>query len=194
MNARARTVSNAAAGSLPPGFYHVAIDCPGYGRSPGDRQIVRSYPGGLISECIKSLSRRCAVALVGSSQGGAPPPIESVCPVLPCSFIAIHSHLTPFVIHSYHSCTLQTHAHDAAILEQKNDIVTGTAPIVKSNGLGWRGCFIGKVQLPSDMLKKTLFLVCFLLLCSLSFSEDFVPVPTQQAHRMGQKAPNVGNM
>mmetsp|Transcript_3695 Transcript_3695/g.9396 ORF Transcript_3695/g.9396 Transcript_3695/m.9396 type:complete len:1002 (+) Transcript_3695:77-3082(+) len=71
MNARARTVSNAAAGSLPPGFYHVAIDCPGYGRSPGDRQIVRSYPGGLISECIKSLSRRCAVALVGSSQGAA---------------------------------------------------------------------------------------------------------------------------
>lgn len=29
----------------PDAYYHVAIDCPGYGRSSGDRQIIRSYPG-----------------------------------------------------------------------------------------------------------------------------------------------------
>ena len=27
------------------GYYHVAIDCPGYGRSSGDRQAIRSCPG-----------------------------------------------------------------------------------------------------------------------------------------------------
>jgi len=52
-------------------FFHVAIDCPGYGRSPGDRQTIRSYPGGLIAACVQALGRRSVVALVGSSQGAA---------------------------------------------------------------------------------------------------------------------------
>uniref|UniRef100_A0A0G4ICS9 Kinesin motor domain-containing protein n=1 Tax=Chromera velia CCMP2878 TaxID=1169474 RepID=A0A0G4ICS9_9ALVE len=51
------------------GFYFVSIDCPGYGRSPGDRQTIRSYPGQLIKEIVTALGRRAATALVGSSQG-----------------------------------------------------------------------------------------------------------------------------
>jgi predicted esterase len=52
-----------------PKFYHVAICCPGYGRSPGDRQTIRSYPGALIEGVIRACGKRTAVALVGSSQG-----------------------------------------------------------------------------------------------------------------------------
>lgn len=53
----------------PAKFYHVAIDCPGYGRSPGNRQTIRSFPGDLIASIIKGLSRRSVAALIGSSQG-----------------------------------------------------------------------------------------------------------------------------
>eukprot|EP01052_Picozoa_sp_SAG31_P034153 SAG31_NODE_3950_length_3724_cov_3.097655_1_plen_936_part_00 len=55
--------------SLCPGLFHVAIDCPGYGRSPGDRQTIRSYPGALLSAIIRACGKRSAAALVGSSQG-----------------------------------------------------------------------------------------------------------------------------
>jgi hypothetical protein len=51
------------------GFYHVAIDCCGYGRSPGDRQAIRSYPGALIRDVVRALGKTVAYALVGSSQG-----------------------------------------------------------------------------------------------------------------------------
>jgi len=54
---------------LAPGFYHVAIDCPGYGRSVGSRQIVRSYPGALLAAVVQSLGKAAAYCLVGSSQG-----------------------------------------------------------------------------------------------------------------------------
>eukprot|EP00929_Paragymnodinium_shiwhaense_P120954 TRINITY_DN9303_c0_g1_i1.p1 TRINITY_DN9303_c0_g1~~TRINITY_DN9303_c0_g1_i1.p1 ORF type:complete len:1211 (+),score=127.57 TRINITY_DN9303_c0_g1_i1:324-3635(+) len=53
----------------PSAFFHVAIDCPGYGRSPGDRQSIRSYPGSLISDIVTALGRKSVAALVGSSQG-----------------------------------------------------------------------------------------------------------------------------
>mmetsp|Transcript_45883 Transcript_45883/g.109262 ORF Transcript_45883/g.109262 Transcript_45883/m.109262 type:complete len:1009 (-) Transcript_45883:195-3221(-) len=69
LNHRAKALQPEAC--VPKGFYHVAIDCPGYGRSPGDRQIIRSYPGGLVAECIKALARKSVLALVGSSQGAA---------------------------------------------------------------------------------------------------------------------------
>jgi len=50
-------------------FFHVAIDCPGYGRSIGDCQTIRSYPGEFLSEIVKNLGKKHAYALVGSSQG-----------------------------------------------------------------------------------------------------------------------------
>ena len=50
-------------------YFCVAIDCPGYGRTPGDRQTVRSYPGKFIAEVCAALGRSSAYALVGSSQG-----------------------------------------------------------------------------------------------------------------------------
>uniref|UniRef100_A0A7S4SS63 Kinesin-like protein n=1 Tax=Alexandrium monilatum TaxID=311494 RepID=A0A7S4SS63_9DINO len=56
---------------LPAGFFHVAIDCPGYGRSPFDRQTIRSYPGQFLSAVVEALGRRSAAAMCGSSQGCA---------------------------------------------------------------------------------------------------------------------------
>eukprot|EP00927_Polykrikos_kofoidii_P017135 TRINITY_DN17776_c1_g1_i1.p1 TRINITY_DN17776_c1_g1~~TRINITY_DN17776_c1_g1_i1.p1 ORF type:complete len:1160 (-),score=176.85 TRINITY_DN17776_c1_g1_i1:286-3390(-) len=56
---------------LPTSFYQVAIDCPGYGRSPGDRQTIRSYPGAFLTSVIEALGRRTAAAICGSSQGAA---------------------------------------------------------------------------------------------------------------------------
>ena len=50
-------------------FYHVAIDCPGYGRSLGDRQHVRSTPGELLSEIVHALGKNQAHTLLGCSQG-----------------------------------------------------------------------------------------------------------------------------
>lgn len=60
------------------------MDCPGYGTSTGDRQIVRSYPTQFISAVVKLLGlshlfaifkyslvgKSKALALVGCSQGG----------------------------------------------------------------------------------------------------------------------------
>ena len=54
---------------VPRFFFHVAIDCPGYGRSPGDCQTIRSYPGTFLSSVVRSLGKECAYALIGSSQG-----------------------------------------------------------------------------------------------------------------------------
>lgn len=52
-------------------FYHVAIDCPGYSRSPGDRQTIRSYPGAFLAAVVRATGHARAAALVGSSQGAA---------------------------------------------------------------------------------------------------------------------------
>jgi pimeloyl-ACP methyl ester carboxylesterase len=51
------------------GLFHVAIDCPGYGRSGGDRQAVRSHPAALLGAVVGACGHRRALALVGSSQG-----------------------------------------------------------------------------------------------------------------------------
>jgi len=56
---------------LPTSFFHVAIDCPNYGRSPGDKQTIRSYPGALLASIVSALGRKSAVAMCGSSQGCA---------------------------------------------------------------------------------------------------------------------------
>jgi len=52
-------------------YFHVAIDCPGYGLSEGRKQTVRSYPGDLLAAVVRALGRRSAACLVGSSQGAA---------------------------------------------------------------------------------------------------------------------------
>lgn len=54
-------------------YYFVAIDCPGYGRSDGDKQIIRSYPGAFIQEIINCISPKThkVYCLIGSSQGAA---------------------------------------------------------------------------------------------------------------------------
>jgi len=56
---------------LPTKFFQVAIDCPGYGRSPSDRQTIRSYPGAFLSSVVEALGRKSCVAMCGSSQGAA---------------------------------------------------------------------------------------------------------------------------
>eukprot|EP00755_Sulcionema_specki_P017277 Sspe_Gene.11089::Locus_3738_Transcript_2_2_Confidence_0.750_Length_3089::g.11089::m.11089/K10395/KIF4_21_27; kinesin family member 4/21/27 len=50
-------------------FFMVAIDCPGYGRSVGDRQDIRSTPGAVVRDVVHALGRSKCFALVGSSQG-----------------------------------------------------------------------------------------------------------------------------
>ena len=50
-------------------YLHLAIDCPGYGRTKGDCQTIRSYPAELLSEVVKALGKKHAYALIGSSQG-----------------------------------------------------------------------------------------------------------------------------
>ena len=50
-------------------YLYVAIDCPGYGLSVGDKQTIRSEPGAFLLDVIRSLGRRKAYALCGSSQG-----------------------------------------------------------------------------------------------------------------------------
>ena len=47
----------------------VAIDCPGYGRSPGDRQVIRSEPAAFLTEIVRGLGKDAALCAVGSSQG-----------------------------------------------------------------------------------------------------------------------------
>lgn len=83
-------------GGLPTGFYQVAIDCPGYGRSPGDRQTIRSYPDTFLSAVVESLGRRSAVAFCGSSQGCA----STLNAALAC----------PRLVHAVAECHPVTHA------------------------------------------------------------------------------------
>ncbi|GAB5369704.1 hypothetical protein AAMO2058_001428300 [Amorphochlora amoebiformis] len=66
---RARTNDSLAKAKLPQTFYHVAIDCPGYARSPGDKQTIRSYPHQILREIIDSLGKEKAFCLCGCSQG-----------------------------------------------------------------------------------------------------------------------------
>ena len=59
--------------SSPSPYYFVAIDCPGYGRSDGNKQTIRSYPGAFIEEIIDCIAptRHQVYCLIGSSQGAA---------------------------------------------------------------------------------------------------------------------------
>ncbi|CAF4048170.1 unnamed protein product [Rotaria sordida] len=64
--------ATSSSSSLSP-YYFVAIDCPGYGRSDGDKQTIRSYPGAFIQEIIDCISPTThkVYCLIGSSQGAA---------------------------------------------------------------------------------------------------------------------------
>ena len=53
----------------PAGFFQVAIDCPGYGRSEGSMSIIRASPAALVADVVRSLGKQHAFALAGSSQG-----------------------------------------------------------------------------------------------------------------------------
>ena len=50
-----------------PGLFQVSIDCPGYGRTPGDKQTIRSYAGSFLREVVRSLGKTKAFSLIGSS-------------------------------------------------------------------------------------------------------------------------------
>ncbi|CAF1238831.1 unnamed protein product [Rotaria sordida] len=64
--------ATSSSSSLSP-YYFVAIDCPGYGRSDGDKQTIRSYPGAFVQEIIDCISPTThkVYCLIGSSQGVA---------------------------------------------------------------------------------------------------------------------------
>ena len=68
-----RLLSATSSSCCPSPYYFVAIDCPGYGRSGGDRQTIRSYPGAFIQEIINCISPKTpkVYCLIGSSQGAA---------------------------------------------------------------------------------------------------------------------------
>ena len=55
----------------PAGLFHVAIDCPGYGKTGGSNKSVKLQPASLIGEVIAALAKQYALALVGSSLGAA---------------------------------------------------------------------------------------------------------------------------
>ncbi|UJR18038.1 hypothetical protein I4U23_004939 [Adineta vaga] len=65
-------LATSSSSSLSP-YYFVAIDCPGYCHSDGDKQTIRSYPGAFIQEIVDCISPTThqVYCLVGSSQGAA---------------------------------------------------------------------------------------------------------------------------
>ena len=52
-------------------FYVVAIDCPGYGQSPGSKEAVKTFPLQLFKEILAALGYKKYYAMMGASQGGA---------------------------------------------------------------------------------------------------------------------------
>eukprot|EP01022_Parablepharisma_sp_SALTPOND_P035642 TRINITY_DN95_c0_g1_i1.p3 TRINITY_DN95_c0_g1~~TRINITY_DN95_c0_g1_i1.p3 ORF type:complete len:552 (-),score=38.10 TRINITY_DN95_c0_g1_i1:5869-7524(-) len=52
-------------------LFMVALDCPGYGKSEGTKQTIRSYPGKFLKEfVVKITGKSGAFVLMGHSQGG----------------------------------------------------------------------------------------------------------------------------
>ena len=49
----------------------VAIDCPGYGKSKGSKEAVKTFPLQMFKEILQSLNYKNYFALFGHSQGGA---------------------------------------------------------------------------------------------------------------------------
>ncbi len=52
-------------------FYIIAIDCPGYGKSIGSKEAIKTFPLKLMREILESLSYKSYFSLFGHSQGGA---------------------------------------------------------------------------------------------------------------------------
>jgi len=69
---RARSQRVREGASLEPrGFFHVAIDCPGLGRSAGDATAMAEAPDALLADVVRSLGKRHAFAIVGAARGAA---------------------------------------------------------------------------------------------------------------------------
>ena len=52
----------------PSGLFHVAIDCPGCGRSPGDARAITENSEALLADVVRCLGKRHAVAIVGGGR------------------------------------------------------------------------------------------------------------------------------
>lgn len=52
-------------------FFIIAIDCPGYGRSKGSKEAVKTFPLQMFKEILKDLGYSSYFAMLGHSQGGA---------------------------------------------------------------------------------------------------------------------------
>lgn len=49
----------------------MAIDCPGYGKSIGSKEAVKTFPRQMFEEILKGLNYKSYYAMYGHSQGGA---------------------------------------------------------------------------------------------------------------------------
>lgn len=49
----------------------MAIDCPGYGKSVGSKEAVKTFPKQMFEEILKALNYKRYFAMYGHSQGGA---------------------------------------------------------------------------------------------------------------------------
>jgi hypothetical protein len=78
------TLGVAARSATP--FFHVSVDCPGYGRTDGDCQTIRSYPAAFLRDVMRSLGKTHAYCLVGSSQVCASMCVHLPPPLLPVRF------------------------------------------------------------------------------------------------------------
>jgi pimeloyl-ACP methyl ester carboxylesterase len=52
-------------------FYIVAIDCPGYGKSIGSKEAIKTFPLQLFQELLVGLGYKKYFAMYGHSQGGS---------------------------------------------------------------------------------------------------------------------------
>ena len=66
---RARELAEACPGA----FFHVALDCPGYGGSGGSTKAIRTDPLRLLQDVITALAKPHAYAIVGCSQANPNP-------------------------------------------------------------------------------------------------------------------------
>ena len=55
----------------PSGLYHVAIDCPGCGFSPGDARAMIEHPEALLADVVRCLGKRHALMIVGEARAAA---------------------------------------------------------------------------------------------------------------------------
>lgn len=52
-------------------YYLLAIDCPGYGKSTGSKEAIKTFPLQFLKNILEILGYKSYYALFGHSQGGA---------------------------------------------------------------------------------------------------------------------------